>query len=121
MTNQASPRMFAAADGLATRSSDAILLVARCSYWLALFDERVGQNSKHARFCWLSHEPACVRIPASGHGPPWRPKSYSGITLILGIATRYASLFAFVYVIITIALAHRYWEYPAAQYDRSIQ
>jgi uncharacterized membrane protein YphA (DoxX/SURF4 family) len=38
-----------------------------------------------------------------------------GITLILGIATRYASLFAFVYLIITVALAHRYWEYPAAQ------
>ena len=43
-----------------------------------------------------------------------------GATLILGIATRYASLFTFVYLIIATAIAHRYWEAPpaavAAQY-----
>ena len=38
-----------------------------------------------------------------------------GIGLVLGLATRYAALFGFVYLIITILLAHRYWTYPAAQ------
>jgi putative oxidoreductase len=31
------------------------------------------------------------------------------------VATRYAALFTIVYVAITILVAHRYWEYPAAQ------
>jgi putative oxidoreductase len=38
-----------------------------------------------------------------------------GITLILGLATRYAALYSVIYLIITIVLAHRYWTYPAAQ------
>lgn len=36
-----------------------------------------------------------------------------GITLILGLATRYGALLGFVFVVIATALAHRYWEYPA--------
>ena len=38
-----------------------------------------------------------------------------GIGLILGIATRYAALYGFVYLIIATVLGHRYWTYPAAQ------
>ncbi len=38
-----------------------------------------------------------------------------GVALILGIATRYVSLFTIVYLIIATAIAHRYWEAsPAA-------
>ena len=37
------------------------------------------------------------------------------IALLFGIATRYAVIIAFVFVIIATAIAHRYWEYPAAQ------
>jgi putative oxidoreductase len=37
-----------------------------------------------------------------------------GITLILGLATRYAALYTFLYLIIATVLAHRYWEYPQA-------
>ena len=39
----------------------------------------------------------------------------TGIALIIGFATRYAALATTIYVAITILLAHRYWEYPAAQ------
>ena len=35
--------------------------------------------------------------------------------LILGIATRYAALASFVWVLVATAIAHRYWTYPAAQ------
>lgn len=38
-----------------------------------------------------------------------------GVALIVGFATRYAALASLVFVIIATALAHRYWEYPAAQ------
>jgi len=38
-----------------------------------------------------------------------------GVTLILGIATRYAALAAFVFVLVATVIAHRYWTYPAAQ------
>jgi putative oxidoreductase len=37
-----------------------------------------------------------------------------GAALILGVATRYAGLALVIYTIMTIVLAHRYWEYPAA-------
>jgi len=37
-----------------------------------------------------------------------------GCALILGIATRYAALAAFVWVVVATAIAHRYWTYPAA-------
>ncbi len=37
-----------------------------------------------------------------------------GVTLILGLATRYAALASFVWVLIATAIAHRYWTYPAA-------
>ncbi len=38
-----------------------------------------------------------------------------GGTLVFGVATRYGTILAFLYVIIATALAHRYWQYPAAQ------
>jgi putative oxidoreductase len=38
-----------------------------------------------------------------------------GAALILGIGTRYAALLCVVFLIVATALAHRYWEYPAAQ------
>ena len=43
-----------------------------------------------------------------------------GVCLILGLATRYAALAAFIFVLVATAIAHRYWAYPpqaqAAQY-----
>ena len=38
-----------------------------------------------------------------------------GAALILGVGTRYAALLCALFVIVATALAHRYWEYPAAQ------
>ena len=37
------------------------------------------------------------------------------VSLVLGIATRYGAALALVYVIIAVATAHRYWEFPQAQ------
>jgi putative oxidoreductase len=45
-----------------------------------------------------------------------------GICLILGLATRYAAVVAFIFVLVATAIAHRYWTYPpqaqAAQYGQ---
>jgi putative oxidoreductase len=38
-----------------------------------------------------------------------------GATLVLGLATRYGAALGIIFVIMATALAHRYWEYPAAQ------
>ena len=38
-----------------------------------------------------------------------------GIALILGIATRYAGLASFVWALASIAIAQRYWTYPASE------
>jgi putative oxidoreductase len=35
--------------------------------------------------------------------------------LILGIATRYVAIGSFLFVLAATLIAHRYWEYPAAQ------
>jgi putative oxidoreductase len=35
-----------------------------------------------------------------------------GAALILGIATRYAAIASFVWVLVATAIAHRYWTYP---------
>jgi putative oxidoreductase len=114
MTNQASPRMFAATDELATRSSDAILLVARIPIgWLFLTNGWAKILNMQGFVGYLTN----LRVPNPGFWawPAMAAELLLGITLILGIATRYASLFAFIYVFITIVIAHRYWEYPAAQ------
>jgi putative oxidoreductase len=42
-----------------------------------------------------------------------------GAGLVLGVATRYAALASFVWVLVATAIAHRYWTYPAeAQFDQ---
>jgi putative oxidoreductase len=48
-----------------------------------------------------------------------------GAALILGIATRYAALASFIWVLVATAIAHRYWTYPApaqtAQYNNFLK
>jgi putative oxidoreductase len=38
-----------------------------------------------------------------------------GPAFITGLATRYAAVACMAFLIVATALAHRYWEYPAAQ------
>lgn len=38
-----------------------------------------------------------------------------GVALILGLATRYAAIATFIWVLVATVIAHRYWTYPAAQ------
>jgi putative oxidoreductase len=38
-----------------------------------------------------------------------------GVALILGIATRYAALASFAWLLVSTAIAHRYWTYPPSE------
>ena len=43
-----------------------------------------------------------------------------GVTLILGVGTRYGALLGLLYVIIATATAHRYWNYARAWLHQEI-
>lgn len=109
-----SPGMFAATDNQATGYGDAIALVARLMLgWLFLVQGWMKLMNPAGMVGYLTN----LGVPAPGFWawPALLGELAIGIALILGLATRYAALFTFIYVLIATALAHRYWEYPQAQ------
>ena len=97
MPSDPSPRMFAATDGLATRSSDAILLAVRIVIgWLFLTNGWAKLMNMSGAAAYLTS----LKVPNPGFWvwPSMLAEVAIGIALILGVATRYASLFTFVYL-----------------------
>src|SRR6476660_5617277 len=101
-------------DNVATTWSDFLLLVGRVFLgWLFLasgYGKLFGIAGTTAYFTSL------------GMSPPGLWAWFAAIAeivlggaLILGIATRYAALGSFIWVLVATAIAHRYWTYPAAQ------
>ena len=101
-------------DKIAATWSDFLLLVGRVFLgWLMLvsgYGKLTGIAGTTAYFTSL------------GMSPPefWAwfaaiAEIFLGAALILGIATRYAALATFVWVLVATAIAHRYWTYPAEQ------
>lgn len=105
--------MFAATDAYSNRGGDALVLVARLLIgWLFLdygWMKLMGHEGS-VRYLTGLHVPA----PELMYWLVVLAELGIGVALILGIATRYASLFTFVYLIIATAIAHRYWEVPPA-------
>jgi putative oxidoreductase len=97
------------ADGIAARTNDFLLLVARVLLVAVLF-----------LFAWSgSPNPGYLSSLGLAH-PVWSLVAIAfefvvAITVVFGIATRYGALLGLLYVFIATALAHRYWEYPQAQ------
>ena len=113
MPQSPSPTMFATTDAYSNRGGDALVLVARLLIgWLFLdFGWMKLMGHKGAvRYLTGLHVPA----PELMYWLVVLAELGIGVALILGIATRYASLFTFVYLIIATAIAHRYWEVPPA-------
>src|SRR5712691_7424021 len=106
-----SPPMFAGADNLAMRTGDAFALVGRILLgWLFLVFAWPNVISTAGFVGYLT----ALKVPSPQYFV-WIAtiaEFVIGITLILGIATRYGALLGFVFVVIATALAHRYWEYP---------
>lgn len=108
-----SPATFAGCDSFAIRTGDACALIGRVLLgWLFLMSW-----PKFTSIAGFTGYLVALKVPA--------PEFFAwvstiaemviGVTLILGIATRYGALLGFVFIVIATALAHRYWEYPAAQ------
>lgn len=109
-----SPGMFAGTDSLADRYGDFVALVARlCVGWLFLVQGWTKLMNPAGMVGYLTN----LKVPAPDFWawPAILSELAIGIALILGLATRYASLYTVFYLIIATALAHRYWEYPQAQ------
>jgi len=116
MTDQTtSPVMFAATDPYATRWFDAFVLVARVLLGWLMFVNGWAKLMDISAFA--NYLGGTLKVPAAAFWawPATLAEIVLGAALILGIATRYAALATAVYLIITVLLAHRYWEYPAAQ------
>src|SRR5215813_3848012 len=114
MSVQSSHPMLSCTDRVATSSADVLILVGRVLLgWLFL----ASAWGKFMNMGGYAAYLAALKVPSpeffSWIGAP--VEFLIGITLILGIATRYAALLCLLFLIVATALAHRYWEYPAAQ------
>jgi putative oxidoreductase len=110
-----SPSQFASADNLAIRTGDFFALVGRVLLgWLFFISAYAKLFGGIAGFTGYL---TALGVPAPG-SMAWVGAIVElivGISLILGIATRYGALLGLLFLIVATVLAHRYWTYPAAQ------
>ena len=101
-------------DSLAANATDVVLLIGRILLGWIFLASAWGKLGNIAGFAGYLRN---LKVPA--------PEFWSwigalteiviGLSLILGVATRYGALLCALFLIVATALAHRYWEYPAAQ------
>ena len=103
-------RLSSQAAGAATAPSDAFLLLGRILL-ASVFILTAANGSPTAAYLTNLHYPS----PAMMSMLAVAIECVIGISLVLGVWTRYGALLAVAYVIIAVATAHRYWEFPEAQ------
>jgi putative oxidoreductase len=109
-----SPPIFAGTDQFAIRIGDAFALVGRILLgWLFFIVGWAHISTLEGFAKYLTS----LGVPGASF---WATIAMIielavGLSLILGVATRYGALLGLVFVVVATALAHRYWEYPAAQ------
>jgi putative oxidoreductase len=116
-SSESSHPLLSYTDGIAAGVADAVLLVGRVLLGWLFFWSAVGAGGKLWNTAGFAGYLKNLGVPA--------PELWSwigalveaviGIALILGVGTRYAALLCALFLIIATLLAHRYWEYPAAQ------
>ena len=116
-TSESSLPVLSYTDGVAASTADAFLLVGRVLIgWLFLVSSAGigGKLWNHVGFLgYLKNLGAPAPEVSSWIGA--LVEFVIGAALILGVGTRYAALLCALFLICATALAHRYWEYPAAQ------
>jgi putative oxidoreductase len=114
-TTESSHPLLSHADSAAGTTGDALLLIGRILLgWLFLttaWGKLFGGIDGFAGYL------RALKVPAPEF---WAwigaiVEFVVGVTLILGLGTRYAALLCVLFLIVATALAHRYWEYPPAQ------
>ena len=118
MTNMTEPSTIAAlshADGCAARYQDALLLAGRIL---------MGWIFVQSGWRKLMDIPAFV-ASMPRRGLPWfmgyvapPVEFFGGLALLLGFATRYATLLMILFVIVATLISHRYWEFADATQRR---
>ena len=116
-TSDSSHPLLSHTDDIAATTADAFLLIGRILIgWLFLVSSAGigGKLWNNAGFLgYLKNLGAPAPEVSSWIGA--LVEFVIGAALILGIGTRYAALLCALFLIVATALAHRYWEYPAAQ------
>jgi putative oxidoreductase len=109
-----SPKQFDGLDHFAILSGDAFALVGRIFVgWIFIVFAYANVTSMAGLESYL----AALKVPAP-MPVAWIAtiaQALMGVSLILGVATRYGALIGLVFVAAATLLAHRYWEFPAAQ------
>lgn len=110
-----SPSQFAACDSFAIRTGDTFALVGRIFLgWLFIASSwppkvmNIGGFLGYLNFLKVPQAEFWAWVGAY-------VELVIGLAIIFGVATRYSALFGILFIIVATALAHRYWEYPAAQ------
>ncbi len=114
MQSRSSHPALSKADGFASGSTDLLLLVGRILLGWIFVAAGWGKIMNMAGFAgYLTN----LGVPAVGLFSTVVPfvEFATGVCLVLGLATRYAAIVTFLFVLVATAIAHRYWEYPAAQ------
>ena len=116
-TSDSSHPLLSHTDDIAASTADAFLLIGRILIgWLFLVSSAGigGKLWNNAGFLgYLKNLGAPAPEVSSWIGA--LVEFVIGAALILGVGTRYAALLCALFLIFATALAHRYWEYPAAQ------
>lgn len=108
-TTQSSHPLLSCTDGIATSMADILVLLGR---WMmaAIFLMTVWTGGPSAAYLTSINFVAPDVMSPLAHVVEW----VIVVTLVLGLATRYAALLAFVFVVIAFLTAHLYWEFPQA-------
>jgi len=104
-----SHQLLSCTDGVATGMGDILLLVARVLV-AAVFLMTVMTGGPSVAYLKSINFIAPDFMSVLAHVVEW----IIIVTLILGLATRYGALLAFVFVVIAFVTAHLYWQFPAA-------
>lgn len=101
-------------DSYAASSTDTLILVGRILLGWIFVAAGWGKLTNMAGFAaYLTS----LGVPAPGLMSTVIPpvEFLIGVALVLGLATRYATIICVLFVIAATAIAHRYWEFPPAQ------
>jgi putative oxidoreductase len=104
--------LLSAADGLATKSADLLILIGRILLAWVFVGVAYGAITNFAGslayFTSLK-----LFAPEVWTWVALLLEILISASLILGIGTRYSAILVFLFLVIATAIAHRYWEYPA--------
>lgn len=109
MTTRSSHPLLSCTDGVAAATSDSLLLIGRVLI-AVLFLMTVWTGGPAAGYLKSLSYPAPEFMSVLAHVVEW----IVVLSLIFGIGARYGALLGLVFVVIALATAHRYWDFPAA-------